>query len=45
MFTQVNDEGNRHVCEEIIDHQTDGSEIKQQDAFHFTAHPVEQASP
>jgi hypothetical protein len=34
MFAQVDDEGNRHVLfEEIIDHRTDGSELKQQDAF------------
>jgi hypothetical protein len=35
MFAQVDDEGNRHVLfEEIIDHQTDGTEVKQQqDAF------------
>jgi hypothetical protein len=34
MFAQVDDEGNRHVLfEEIVDHRTDGSEIKQQDAF------------
>jgi hypothetical protein len=34
MFAQVNDEGNRHVLfEEIIDHQTDGTRVKQQDAF------------
>jgi hypothetical protein len=34
MFAQVDDEGNRHVLfKEIIDHRTDGSELKQQDAF------------
>jgi hypothetical protein len=34
MFAQVDDEGNRHVLfEEIIDHRTDGMEVKQQDAF------------
>ena len=34
MFAQVNDKGNRHVMfEEIYDHQTDGTEVKQQDAF------------
>jgi hypothetical protein len=34
MFAQVDDEGNRHVLfEEIVDHRTDGSEVKQQDAF------------
>jgi hypothetical protein len=34
MFAQVDDEGNRHVLfEEIIDHRTDGTEVKQQDAF------------
>jgi hypothetical protein len=34
LFAQVNNEGNRHVLfGEIIDHQTDGTEVKQQDAF------------
>jgi hypothetical protein len=34
MFAQVDDEGNRHVLfKEIADHRTDGTEIKQQDAF------------
>jgi hypothetical protein len=34
MFAQVNDEGNRHVLfDEIVDHRTDGSEVKQQDAY------------
>ena len=34
MFAQVDDHGNRHVMfESIIDHRTDGNEIKQQDAF------------
>jgi hypothetical protein len=34
MFAQVGDKGNRHVLfEEIIDHQTDGTEVKQQGAF------------
>jgi hypothetical protein len=34
MFAQVDDEGNRHVLfEEIIDHRTNGTEVKQQDAF------------
>ena len=34
MFAQVDEEGNRHVLfEEIVDHRTDGSEVKQQDAF------------
>jgi hypothetical protein len=34
MFVQVDDEGNRHILsEEIIDHRTDGTEVKQQDAF------------
>ena len=34
MFAQVDDEGNRHVLfEAIVDHQTDGTEVKQQDAF------------
>lgn len=38
MFAQVDDEGNRHVLfEEIVDHRTDGSEVKQQDAF-ITTH-------
>jgi hypothetical protein len=30
MFAQVNDEGNQHVLfEEIINHRTDGTEVKQ----------------
>jgi hypothetical protein len=34
MFAQVGDKGNQHVLfEEIIDHRTDGTEVKQQDAF------------
>jgi hypothetical protein len=34
MLAQVDAEGNRHVLfKEIIDHRTDGSELKQQDAF------------
>jgi hypothetical protein len=34
MFAQVDDEGHRHVLfEAIVDHRTDGSEVKQQDAF------------
>jgi hypothetical protein len=34
MFAQVSDEGNRHVLfEEIIDHRTDRTKVKQQDAF------------
>ena len=34
MFAQVDNEGNRHVLfDEIVDHRTDGSEVKQQDAF------------
>ncbi len=34
MFAQVDDEGNRHVLfQEIIDHRTDGKEVKEQDAF------------
>jgi hypothetical protein len=34
MFAQVDDKDNRHVLfEEIIDHRTDGTEVKQQDAF------------
>ena len=36
-FAQVDDEGNRHVLfDAIIDHRTDGSEVKQQDAFIHT---------
>jgi hypothetical protein len=38
MFAQVDDEANRHVLfDEIVDHQTDGSEVKQQDAFVTTS--------
>ena len=34
LFAQVDDEGNRHVLmHEIIDHRTNGLEVKQQDAF------------
>ena len=34
LFSQIDDEGNRHVMlEEIIDHRTNGTEVKQQDAF------------
>ena len=34
MFSQVDDEGNRHVLfDQIIDHRVDGSEIKHMDAF------------
>jgi hypothetical protein len=34
MFAQTDLEGNRHVLfEAIVDHRTDGSEVKQQDAF------------
>ena len=34
MFAQVDDEGNIHVLfDEIMDHHTDGSEIKEEDAF------------
>jgi hypothetical protein len=34
MFAQADSEGNRHVpFQEIVDHRTDGSEVKQQDAF------------
>ena len=34
LFAQVDEEGNRHVLfEEIVDHRTDGSELKQQEAF------------
>jgi hypothetical protein len=38
MFAQVDDEGNRHVLfEEIEDHRTDGTKVKQQDAFLTTS--------
>jgi hypothetical protein len=38
LFLQVDDEGNRHVMlDEIIDHRTNGKEIKQQDAFVLTS--------
>ena len=34
MFAQVDEEGNRQaLLDEIADHRTDGSEVKQQDAF------------
>ena len=34
LFAQVDDEGNRHVLmKEIIDYRTNGTELKQQDAF------------
>jgi len=34
LFAQVDAEGNRHVLfDEIIDHRTDGQEVKQQDVF------------
>ena len=34
MFEQLDDEGNLHVLfDAITDHRTDGSEVKQQDAF------------
>jgi Reverse transcriptase (RNA-dependent DNA polymerase) len=34
LFAQVDEEGNRHALfDEIIDHRTNGKEIKQQDAF------------
>jgi hypothetical protein len=34
VFAQADDEGNRHVLfQEIIDHRTDGSELKQHDTF------------
>ena len=34
MFSQVDEEGNRHVfLDDIVDHFTDGDEIKQHDAF------------
>jgi hypothetical protein len=37
MFAQVDDEGNRHVLfKEIVDHQTDESEVKQQDDYVHT---------
>jgi hypothetical protein len=39
MFAQVDDEGNCHhvLFDEIIDHWTDGTEVKQQDAFLTTS--------
>ncbi len=34
VFAQVDEEGNRHASfDEIVDQRTDGSEVKQQDAF------------
>ena len=34
LFTQIDDEGNRQVLmNDIIDYQTNGTELKQQDAF------------
>ena len=34
LFAQVDIEGNRHVqFDEIVDHRTNGKEVKQQDAF------------
>ena len=34
MFSQVYEEGNRHVLlDEIVDHRTDGTELKQHDSF------------
>ena len=34
MFAQVDSEGNRHVLfDAIIDHRTDGSNLKQQESF------------
>ena len=37
LFAQVDDEGNRHVLmHEIIDHCTNGQEVKQQDTFLIT---------
>ena len=34
LFAQAETEGNRHgFFDEIVDHRTDGTEIKQQDAF------------
>ena len=34
LFAQVDEEGHRHVLfDEIVDHRTDGKEMKQQDAF------------
>ena len=34
MFTQVDTEGNHHsLFDEIFDHRTDGTEIKQKDAL------------
>ena len=38
LFAQVDDNGNRHVLfSEIIDHRTNGKELKQQDAFVVTS--------
>ncbi len=34
VFAQIDDEGNRHILfQEIIDHQTNGKQVLQQDAF------------
>ena len=34
LFNSIDKEGNRHVLfSEIVDHQTDGTEVTQQDAF------------
>ena len=34
LFAQVDAEGNHHgLFDEIVDHRTDGTEIKQKDAF------------
>ena len=34
LFSQVDDEGNRHVLfDAILDHRVDGSELKDEDAF------------
>ena len=34
LFAQVDAEGNRHgLFDEIVDHRTDGTDIKQQDVF------------
>jgi hypothetical protein len=38
LYAQVDEEGNRHVLfDEIIDHRTNGREVKQQDAFVVTS--------
>ena len=38
IFAQVDEDGNRHVLfDEIIDHCSDGNEVKQQDTFIATS--------